>query len=368
MKLTQITRAAATTLGALMVAVAVGGPAYADPAPATDYRVLAGVGSDTTQDVMNGLGEAITGAGGAKIVASWDARGSAQIKTKAANCQFPRPDGSGAGRTALRASEGESGGIYQGANVLGCVDFARSSSAPSGTPGTTGLYTYVSFGVDGVTYAISADSDLPSNLTLVQLQRIYRCLTTKINGVTVTPLLIQSGSGTRSFWNSKMGISESEISAGDYPCLQSLGDTVQEHDGRVLNNKPNYLVPFSIGQFIAQENAGRTVGGVLVNVQDRRGQATLGKISGVGPRTGAGGFTGSLNINFPLTRDVYNVIPTSRLSNPTVASTFLGANSAVCTRQEVINAFGFGFRASTGSQPADLLQQGCGDAYLKANG
>ncbi|MFU8870449.1 hypothetical protein [Micromonospora sp. SL4-19] len=368
MQLTQIARALAASLGALMVAVAVGGPAYGDPSPATDYRTLAGVGSDTTQDVMNGLGDAITAAGGAKIIASWDARGSANIKTRASNCQFPRPDGSGAGRTALRASEGESGGIYQSANVLGCVDFARSSSGPSGTPGTTGLYTYVSFGVDGVTYAVNADSDLPSNLTLVQLQRIYRCLTTKINGVAVTPLLIQSGSGTRSFWNSKMGISESEISAGDYPCLQSLNNTVQEHDGRVLNGQLNYLVPFSIAQYIAQENAGKTIGGVQVNVQDRRGQAALGKINGVGPRVGAGGFTGSLNIGFPLTRDVYNVIPTARLSNPTVASTFVGAGSAVCTRDQVITAFGFGYRAPTGSQPADLLQQGCGDTYLKANG
>ncbi|MFJ6196615.1 hypothetical protein [Micromonospora sp. NPDC092111] len=367
MQVKKFGRALAASLGALVAVVAVGAPAYADPSPATDYRVLAGVGSDTTQDVMNGLSNAITAPGGAKVIASWNARGSATIKTKATNCEFSRPDGSGAGRTVLRAAKGESGGVYQGANVIGCVDFARSSSAPSGTPGTTGNYTYVAFGVDGVSYAVNANSDLPTNLTLVQLQRIYRCLTTKINGVTVTPLLIQSGSGTRSFWNSKMGISESEISAGDYPCLQGLNNGVQEHDGTVLNGQLNYLVPFSIAQYIAQENAGRTVGGVLVEVQDRRGQAVLGKVGGVSPRTGTGGFTGSLNINFPLVRDVYNVVPTAELGNATVAGTFVGAGSAVCTRDEIITAFGFGFRPSTGSQPADLLKQGCGDTYLKAN-
>ncbi|MFF5172686.1 hypothetical protein ACFY3U_08640 [Micromonospora sp. NPDC000089] len=368
MQVKMIGRVVAASLGALVVALAAGTPALADPSPVTDYRTLAGVGSDTTQDVMNGLANSITGTGGAKVIASWDARGTTTVKTKATGCTFNRPDGSGAGRTALRASEGEAGGVYQNSNVLGCIDFARSSSAPSGTPGTTGLYTYVAFGVDGVSYAVNANSDLPSNLTLVQLQRIYRCLTTKINGVTVTPLLIQSGSGTRSFWNSKMGISESEISAGDYPCLQSLNNNVQEHDGRVLNGQPNYLVPFSIAQYIAQENAGKTIGGVQVNITDRRGEAVLGKIGGVSPRNGTGGFTGNLNTNFPLVRDVYNVVPTADLSNATVAKTFVGAGSDVCTRDEVINAFGFGFRASTGSQPADLLKQGCGDTYLKANG
>ncbi len=367
MKVKTLAQALGATFGAAIVTLAMtAGPAAADPTTPGDYGQLAGVGSDTTQDVLNGLASSITADGGGRVIASYDARGTATVKTKANNCSFPRPDGSGAGRTALQASEGASGGIYQGANVAGCIDFARSSGGPS-APGTTGNYTYVTFGVDAVSYAVNANSDLPTNLTLVQLQRIYRCLTTKISGVTVTPLLIQAGSGTRSFWNTKMGISDAEIAAGDYPCLNDLNNGVQEHNGRVLNGQPNYLVPFSIAQYIAQGNAGKTIGGVQVNLEDRRGEAVLGQINGVAPQTGAGGFTGDLNLNFPFIRDVYNVVPTAKLSNATVASTFVGANSQVCTRDEIIKAFGFGFRASTGSQPSDLTKQGCGDTYLKAN-
>ncbi len=378
MKVKTLAQALGATLGAAIVTLAMtAGPAAADPTTPGDYGQLAGVGSDTTQDVLNGLASSITANGGGRVIASYDARGNATIKTKANNCSFPSPNGSDYGRDALRASEGENGGRYYTAPVegdgvipsyyvAGCIDFARSDTGPS-TAIPTGSYTYISFGVDAVSYAVNANSDLPINLTLVQLQRIYRCLTTQISGVTVTPLLIQSGSGTRSFWNTKMGIHESEIAAGDYPCLNDLNNRVQEHNGRVLNGQPNYLVPFSIPQYIAQGNAGKTIGGVQVNIEDRRGEAVLGQINGVAPQTGAGGFTGDLNLNFPVTRDVYNVVPTAKLSNATVASTFVGANSQVCARADIIRAYGFGFRASTGSRPSDLTKQGCGDTYLKAN-
>ena len=354
------------SLGAAALAIAATAtPAAADPNPVTDYRILAGAGSDTTQDVTNHLGAVIGGAN--KVIASWDARGSATIKTKSAGCTFNRPNGSGAGRQALRASEGESGGVFQGANVLGCVDFARSSAYGGTSPSTTGNYTYITMGVDAMTYTINQNSDLPETMTNVQLQRIFKCLTNNINGTPVKPLLIQSGSGSRSFWLTKMSMTETEIANGDYPCLESLNNTIQEHDGRVLAGHNDYVLPFSVGQFIAQGNNGTTVGGVTIDLEDRRGPALLGNVAVSGvvhpPRIG-----GNLNINFPFNRDVYNVVPTADLGNAAIASTFVGPNSTVCTNDEVTRAYGFGFRASTGSQPADLLKQGCGDTYLKANG
>ncbi|WP_018348824.1 hypothetical protein [Longispora albida] len=353
-------RTLGVSFGAAVLALAaLGTPAAADP-PAGEYRTLAGVGSDTTQDVLNGLGSVITNGDGSKRIASYNATGGGSIKTRATGCDFPRPNGSGAGRTALRASNGEAGGVYQGVNVAGCVDFARSSSYGGSTPSETGNYSYVTFGVDAVTYAINAGSDLPDSLTYVQLQRIYRCLTTNVGGTPVTPLLIQSGSGTRQFWLQKMGVTEADIAAGDYPCLQSLGNTVQEHDGTVLNGHNDYLLPFSVGQYVAQGNTAAIQSQTGVVVPNRRGEAVLGKVNGISPVVG-----GVLNISFrpELVRDVYNVIPTSKITDPAIAETFVGPNSKVCQARPAIELFGFGFRQNF----ADLLHQGCGDTRLKAN-
>lgn len=92
---------------ALAVTAAGGSIAFADPAGPPQYRPLSGVGSDTTQDVMNGLAAAIT-VNGQKVIGSYDATGSANVTTKDpavnANCTMARPNGSGAGRAALLTS------------------------------------------------------------------------------------------------------------------------------------------------------------------------------------------------------------------------------------------------------------------------
>lgn len=330
-------RAVSVAVGAVLTITVAGTPAFADPASSTDYRTLAGVGSDTTQDVLNGLAESITDTTGAKTVASWDARGSAQIKTRATGCTVARPNGSGAGRTALKLA------VTPGTEYAGCIDFARSSSGTGLVPEGTG--TWIPFAVDAVTYAVNADSDLPNNLTSVQLERIYQCLTDNIAGEPVKPLLIQAGSGTRSFWNQKVGITETEIANGDYPCLESLDNTIQEHDGRVLEDHNNYVLPFSVAQFLAQGNAGTVVDGVTVDVTDRRGPAALGGVDGVSPTTDEG----TLNTAFPYARDVFNIVPTAKLSSPAIDRVFTGADSAVCTRGAIIQAYGFGLTASCGS-------------------
>lgn len=342
MQVRNLGKAMVATIGAVVAVAAMATPAFADPSSTTDYRTLAGVGSDTTQDVINGLAESIADADGAKVIASWDARGSATITTKAAGCEFARPNGSGAGRTALKNAKTADNPI------AGCVDFARSSSGTAPVIGGTG--TWIPFGVDAVTYAINEGSDLPDNLTDVQLSRIYQCLDTEIAGTPVVPLLIQSGSGTRAFWNSRVGITESEIAAGDYPCLEDLDNTVQEHTGDVLKDHNEYILPFSIAQFLAQGNAGQVVDGVTVNVIDRRGPALLGSINSVTPTA-----NGNLNTDFPNRRDVYTIVASADLEVPAIASTFVGATSAVCTRTSIIQAYGFGATAA------------CGDTTLRGN-
>ncbi|WP_146605923.1 hypothetical protein [Micromonospora craterilacus] len=365
-------------------AVAVwGSPASADPVPATDYRTLTGVGSDTTQDLGNGLAESLRISGN-KVIASWDARPpsgtSTDIKTKSAACEFTRPNGSGAGRQALRASLGQDlGGTHGGPghylskDVRGCVNFARSSSFSSTTPSTSGNLTYIPTGVDAVALAINANSDLPRNNSFARVQRVYKCFDRAITGLPVQPLIPQAGSGTRQFWLQQMEITEQEISLGDLPCLTVAGvPNPQEHDGTVLQGHNDWIVPFSAAQFIAQTNSAAIQGAIPgVSVADRRGPAILSGMNLVGqsvqqPITG-----GVLNPTFPLNRDVYNVVPTANLSDPLIAQVFVGSNSLACTttvnvggtQRNVAQLFGFGLRSST----TDLFHQVCGAVDLKSN-
>jgi hypothetical protein len=392
MKVKSIGRVLAAGFAAAVALGVTASPAAADPNPTTDFRLLAAAGSDTTQDVMNGMGEVVCvngtvvvqcgTPGSSKAIASWDARGSATIKSKATGCSYNRPDGSGNGRLALRASEGEDigqggPGFWGGVNVTGCVDVARSSAyGGPNPPTTTGNYTYIPFGVDAVALAINRNGDLPVDWSFAQVQRVYRCFDTTVAGVGVTPRLIQAGSGSWTFWIGKMGITETELSLGDYPCLAQNGvpnlPRVQEHDGTILNGNLSQVVPISAGQTIAQTNSAAILAATGVTVTDRRGEARL-----TGMRLTGGTLEqpikadGTLNTNFGLRRDVYNVVPTADLAQPLIDAVFTGADSAVCTAsvmvggtpRGVIETFGFGKR-TTGT---GLLEAACGATDLKAN-
>ncbi|MEU9750693.1 hypothetical protein [Streptomyces niveus] len=301
--------ATALALGALAV------PASADPGTG-NYRVLAGVGSDTTQDVLNGLGTAIDGG---SLIASYNATGTTTVKTRAANCVIPRPNGSSAGITALNNAID---------NNTGCIDFARSSRGVANTS-TTDL-TFIPFGKDAVTFAVRGNSALPKALTTAQLKSIYTCATTSLNGVALTPLLPQAGSGTRSFFLTSLGLTEATFG----PCVD---DTVQEHNGEALNSAGD-IAPYSIAQYIAQ---GNQPGDVI----DRRGLAVLGSVDGVQPTLA----NGTLNTAFPFNRDVYNVVPTAKLTNATIAATFVGTSSKVCAQTAVTQEYGFGTVPNCGS-------------------
>ncbi|MDQ7903021.1 hypothetical protein RB614_00615 [Phytohabitans sp. ZYX-F-186] len=399
MKVKTIGRAAVMGIGTIVALAVAATPAVADPDPATEFRQLAGVGSDTTQDLGNGLGEAL---GAGDVVASWDARPPAgattTIKTKASGCSFQRPNGSGQGRQALRASEGEdldgagpgTAGQFPaatGVNIQGCVDFARSSSYGGGsTPSASGPYTYIPAGVDAVTLAVHENGDLPFQWSFAQIQRVYKCFDTAVAGNAVVPRMIQTGSGTWEFWiqPARMAITENEINAGDYPCLAVDNDNnittpaipvharVQEHDGTVLNGNPTHVIPFSAGQYVAQSNH-EVIEDVLapVTVADRRGFAHPVAVSTTTVPNTEPVVGGVLNVNFPapFRRDVYNVVPTADLSNPTIASTFVGTGSAVCSdtvtvngqQRRVIELFGFGYRG-TFSSP---LEANCGYTSLR---
>ena len=320
--------------------------ASADPTPAGTFKPIVGVGSDTTQDVGNGLGTVVAAIG------SYDAQGSATIKVSATGPTFNRPNGSTSGVQALSASANAGGNrtfpAAGGVSIAGEVDFARSSSGPSSSFVGTDL-TFIPFARDAVTYAVNAASDFPRDIALgnatqdtitpapVTLRNIYRCAVTTYTDsdfapVTIRPLIPQAGSGTRAFWLSALGLNEAQVAG----CATDLGGTVQEHDGALVRGAGD-IVPFSVAQYLSQAN--------YVNlptaVNERRGVIELGKIGGNKPiRLTTNG--NELNTSFPVNRLVYNVVESSRLAETAIASTFVGSTSAVCAASSTIRAYGFG--------------------------
>jgi hypothetical protein len=313
-------------------------PAQADP---SEHRSLVGVGSDTTQDVVQGLSDWILDGDGTPAelqIASYHATNPVTqqvgdiIDTRPASwpaaCEIVRPNGSSRGIDALNAD------IAADTN---CVDFARSSRGPA----TTGPnLTFIPFATDAVTWAVRGDSPLADEeLTLAQLQAVYNCQTTTIDGVQVTPLLPQQGSGTRSFWVTELGLNESALPA----CVTDRNNTVQEHNGNALVN-PGDIMPYSVAQYLAQSNG-------APGVIDRRGDAELRPIGTSQPVLA----DGTLNPAFQINRPVYNVVESARLGEGELATSFVGPNSEVCFAGDVIEEYGF------------ATSDDCGDTSLTGN-
>ena len=313
--------AAAAGAGVLSLALATLPLAQADPVGPPTYRALAGVGSDTTQSLMNALAEVVTD-GGTKVIGSYDAIGSPTITTKdpAVNpkCKdIVRPNGSTGGRNALQASLVAGDGCYQ---------FARSSSS-RGTYESPIDMVWVPFATDALTFAVRSDGDVSRELTKAQLIAIFKCQVPAVQ-----PALVQVDSGTRGSWLKYVGITEDEIAAGSYPCLvpEADGGTFpgklpQEHDGREL--KKNQVMPYSAAVYQAQ---------MYGTAPDRRGRAVPGVIDGVVPTI--------INTQFSGVRDMFNIIPADKADDPTSLEykVFVGPDSLLCKAKPAINLQGFG--------------------------
>lgn len=264
-------------------------PASADPIGAPTFRALAGMGSDTTFEVMNGLSGVVV-VGTEKVIGSYDPQPVGQIvntKAEATNpkCNteggsggVPRANGSSAGRDALLAS------MTVGSTTEGCLDFARTSSGSIAAG-----QTFVPLGSDGLTYAFPAGGDIGPQATVANLQLIYKC-DPSVAGA-FEPLIPQSGSGTRASWATMMGISSSTLP----PCVKDAlgGSPIQEHDGTRFTAS-NQIVPFSVAQYLAQSFGASG---------DRRGSAQLGQLGGTNPLIQNPGQTGL--------RVVGNILPTT---------------------------------------------------------
>jgi hypothetical protein len=122
------------------------------------------------------------------------------------------------------------------------------------------------------------------------------------------------------------------VVAGKYPCITDKvnGQPIEEQDGRVLNDTS--IVPFSIASYNAEE---------AQTIQDVRGQAVLGTIGGVNSE--------QINSSFPVTREVYNVIPTTDVATAPWSTTFVGSTSLVCADASTITKYGFTVAPDCGS-------------------
>jgi hypothetical protein len=307
--------------------------AQADPVGPPEYRALAGMGSDTTMDLMNALSEVVI-VNGEKVIASYNAIPDGPPVTTKNPATDPqcenvtRANGSSSGRDALQAS------LQAGDN---CLQFARSSSGRGGKE-TEIPMAWVPYATDNLTFAVNSFGSVPTQLSKAEIVSIFKCESTSFQ-----PALVQSGSGTRSSWLKYVGITEDEIAAGTYPCLVPVADggtfpgpLPQEHDGRTL--KANQIMPYSASVYQAQ---------MWKAANDRRGDAVLGVIDGVAPTVNNTAFSG--------VRDVYNIIPAAKADDPSSLEyqVFVGTNSEICKAKPTINLQGFG----------DLVDASkCGDA------
>ena len=334
-----IMRTVAAGLGAAVLAVGVlSGPAQSDPPP---EGIRVGAGSDTTQDVMQGIA---TGSGG--LLESWHASPNIHSSiTPKPGFTITRPNGSQEGLFALRRSRGTNLGWPWGTPVpLGSdvFDWARSSSGPGQNASMTGQLVFVPFALDAVTMATGPTSAINADaFTLDQLRTLYRDGdSVTVGGTTYTPdvnitLLIpaagmglpDTAGGTRRFWAEVMGISSPATLPGWIH--DSLGGVpVQVNDGSLLASNPRAIAPFSIASWIGQ-------GKGLPGVVDRRHGADLHRINGVEPYTGATPGNEVLNPVFPVTRQVYNVMAYNEVrtggTDASLRVAFNGPTSRTCT-------------------------------------
>jgi hypothetical protein len=370
-------------LGALVATVAFGGSAAnADPSP-TGFRTYAAVGSDTIQDVYNGLSNGYSVSGTAKpavasSIASYNATGSpATVTTKSGATALTRPNGSGAGRAALSAALNPSNHHWTGqtADVTpNSIDIARSSGQPaagflvsgSAVDGPSDNLTSVPLARDAVSVATKGFTfNGSTGFTAGALEAIYGApahadgtfTQSTVSGhhtvgdvmrntasATAEPVLVtgvslgagantvtstqqlnvflpQNGSGTRQFFTGALG--DTANTAATW-----VNQSIEENTGSALTATGD-IAPFSAAQYVAQErgvvaNTGLT--GVNLN-------AIGGKVAITGTGTST---TANTNVSTSLygdptvvpngaigtfSRDTYSVVSSLKIDTQRRATT-----------------------------------------------
>jgi hypothetical protein len=224
----------------------------AAPAGASNTE-MTGVGSFTTYFMMHALFPEVNMINPNTEVGSQTQSIAADSSTCSGGINYSiskqPPNGSGQGKTALAAEEA-------GGNQDGCIDFSRSSSPPgpqnenlelSGglehdDPSPSNL-DYYAYALDGVAPLVGTDAPSTARvagtdtgatkgLTLTQVQKIYECVDTNWDQITVdgvtganSPIALfwpQSGSGTRAVYTDVLGFDPTV--AGTAPSVCTSAD------------------------------------------------------------------------------------------------------------------------------------------------
>lgn len=351
----------------------------ADETPQT----IALAGSDTTQDLMGEIAAELNAhssntdpdlvvnidsqePGG--ITVPGDAHCSTRTyRTPAGSGEFTAPNGSGAGRDALRAS------VLAGD---GCIDVARSSSTPRAIGQDLESFRYIAFALDAVGWS-SASTRAPNNLTLAQLRGIYNCTYTNWNQVggsngAIRRYWPQSGSGTRSFFQSDvLGFDPTTFSTSNCPAVT----LTQENSGEAIaanGHAQTAVVPYSAANWVAQTRGTQTDQRAGQRVRNLNGQALVVGSGASAALNTAGPVTESnVKINnptpaFPGIRYVFNVLdetsPKADQANRLVGfqNQTDGGKSPVCAGElaGVIEDYGFGALDTT-TGPNNLAGSTC---------
>jgi hypothetical protein len=269
--------ASLAALGAtLAIGLAGNSPANADPKQVT--TALTGYGSETLTNLTSaysgyGLGTYFTPLHVLSTdvqLTSWNALGPSGNDN---DCFIPkpgapsihRPNGSGEGRGMLSAAFGNPAGALWGhvstggsdptdpcgvKDPTGLIDFARSSST---APGALGSNPFVNVPVarDALAFAYykpTGGASPVTNLSIAQLKSLFdngpQMISNGTTNVLVVPCDINTASGTRGDWSSKIGaIGGSNLTNATEACrlADTAGDNalgqIEENSGDLLTQK-----------------------------------------------------------------------------------------------------------------------------------
>ena len=250
--------------------------AGAPNAQAGPTKVITATGSDTSQDfmdvILNGTGNnynlhalILPNPGGTQTIPG-DADCASKTYTSDPGLIPPNllaPNGSGAGRDALKAQESAAAGAN------GCFDIARSSGAPraigAGNGKDSATMEYYAFALDAVGWS-STSLLAPATMTLDQLRSVYNCTFTdwaQVGGSSgpIQRYQPQPGSGTRSFFQGVLGFDPATFSNVGCPAvidtqLDNSGLPLEENHLDQIDNAgyQKAIAPHSAGQWAFQAN------------------------------------------------------------------------------------------------------------------
>jgi ABC-type phosphate transport system substrate-binding protein len=246
-------------------------PALADPPSGTVPRATdaVSVGANTTEYLFDQISHQYNAANpkATTKMYGWDATNPVTgaegdtITTKAKCAGISRPDGTGAGISALEANAQPSGNTKNY-----CVDFARAAAARTSSEPTcaTGGICFVSLAGDAVTWAdrsaAAGGTDAPASLSPAQLASIYECKIRnwdKVGGKagTINAFLPLTSAGTRTFFLTALGGGTTPITPGSCVVDGTTSDpnSLEENEGvnPILNTAGTIFI-YSVGDYISQ--------------------------------------------------------------------------------------------------------------------